>query len=1005
MTNNRKHEWKIGTINVRTGKEDEKIERIVREVDKAGLYICALQEVRRLNKGSAIVSCECENSLNKYEIHWSGNTLKRHHGVGFIIKVDPNIEVTQIDCVSARVIVLHVRVYGCLLRIINCYAPTEDSSESSKTLFYRTLHRQFKNVPKKQKVICLGDFNATTSASLYASSLRENCVIENLIVNDNGERFHDLIQTQKLSVLNTWFNHKHCRRVTWHSPDGTTKKVYDFILCCSWLRQFTTNCRVYNSFDFDSDHRLVVAHMKTPRDKVSRYVKRIPKTVRKKYDLSALQSEEASERFITKVSESLAGFQMDNVDNSVINNHLIKSIKDAAVETLPEVVAQKLYQPWHNDQTLSDLYSRKDELFAKNGDKKTIQLLRKKIRKRSRYLRNEYFKAEAQKLNQLAVNRELDKLFARAKQQSTTLKPCSGSCPPDKLLDHFKAHFNPANQLERPRELSNELPDFVKSLQDISASIDINTQPPTIDEITAQLRKLKNGKASNDIEPELLKKSEHPIMLQVIQRMTSNLWGNLDVPPAWGNSRLTTLWKGKGSKKDPTKYRGLSNGSIVCKLIVNIVLSRLRPWYEAQLTQEQNGFRSNRGTTDSIYTVKRIQQIASRKMQPIYLLFVDLTAAFDHIPREWMFESVRLRFADHQDTRLIDILEKLYENTSLTFEDAKSTFVTTSGVRQGGTESPNLFNLYVDFVMRVFIDKCSEDDEIKFFEHKFRINSHAFTREDRLYMRSNNMRSWGSSVLPWSGYADDIVLFLLSQLGLQKATELLDSVFLNFGLHINTDKTQTMLLNADNSAESFITLRNVKLKNVPLFNYLGTCVDSSQPATGDSEINHRIQLACVKFAEMSNLLQNHHINLHVRVTFLNCYVRSRLTHACQNWTLNESQVNRLDCTYRMFLRRMVRNGFKYVDRQANDFRLVISNAQLHTICGTRDVSGHIRNQQLKYASHVVRMPLERSVKQLSFNDDVYTKRGRSCRSLIDQVIHDRAISLDNFCSLSISKKI
>ena len=30
-----------------------------------------------------------------------------------------------------------------------------------------------------------------------------------------------------------------------------------------------------------------------------------------------------------------------------------------------------------------------------------------------------------------------------------------------------------------------------------------------------------------------------------------------------------------GSKKDPSKYRGLSIGSTICKLVVNIILSRL----------------------------------------------------------------------------------------------------------------------------------------------------------------------------------------------------------------------------------------------------------------------------------------------------------------------------------------------------------------------------------------------------------------------------------------------
>ena len=67
--------------------------------------------------------------------------------------------------------------------------------------------------------------------------------------------------------------------------------------------------------------------------------------------------------------------------------------------------------------------------------------------------------------------------------------------------------------------------------------------------------------------------------------------------------------------------------------------------------------------------------------------------------------------------------------------------------------------------------------------------------------------------------------------------------------------------------------------------HLGAYINCPEPSTGDSEINQRIQLACGKFAELSNLLQNFHINLRTRISFLNCFVRSRLTYACQNWCL------------------------------------------------------------------------------------------------------------------------
>jgi hypothetical protein len=281
-------------------------------------------------------------------------------------------------------------------------------------------------------------------------------------------------------------------------------------------------------------------------------------------------------------------------------------------------------------------------------------------------LRDEYYKAEAEKIDQFAINRELDKLFSKAKSQQTTLKPVPDACPPDNIMKHFKAHFN-LNDLSdtyTPDELGENLPTFVQELQNISKQFSINDEPPTVIEIQDCLRDLKTKKASNDIDPELLKRCEHPVMLEVLHRMTLNIWNNMDIPDAWGNSRLKTLWKGKGSKKDPSKQRGLSIGSTLCKLIINIILKRLRPWYEAQLADEQNGFRKDRGTTDGIFTAKRVQQITDRKKQPLYLLFVDLSAALDHINRKWLFESIRLRFPTSEDLKLFDILEFVQEHNT-----------------------------------------------------------------------------------------------------------------------------------------------------------------------------------------------------------------------------------------------------------------------------------------------------------------------------------------------------
>eukprot|EP00111_Clytia_hemisphaerica_P007839 TCONS_00022791-protein len=101
---------------------------------------------------------------------------------------------------------------------------------------------------------------------------------------------------------------------------------------------------------------------------------------------------------------------------------------------------------------------------------------------------------------------------------------------------------------------------------------------------------------------------------------------------------------------------------------------------------------------------------------------------------------------------------------------------------------------------------------------------------------------------------------------------------------------------------------------------------------------------------------------------------------------------------------MVRGGFRYVDEVNNDFRYVISNNQLQTICGTSDVNVFIKQQQRNYAAHVVRMPSGRLSKLLMFNDDKNCKRGRISLTLLDQVIKNENCSIEKFCGLAIAKK-
>ena len=210
-----------------------------------------MQEVRRLGNDSL--------SHLGYNIYWSGLQMKREQGVAIAIRQSNDIKIDSITHHSARLMAADVTIRGCKIRIISAYAPTEDKAKSTKQSFYREL-KKLCNAAKPYKTFIQGDFNATTTITTRHSCFDGNnktVYDDEDTFNDNGEMFLDFCEENKLSILNTWYDHPIKHRITWHSPDAITKKVIDYSISESWLRQYIKDVRVRNSY-FNSDHRLLV---------------------------------------------------------------------------------------------------------------------------------------------------------------------------------------------------------------------------------------------------------------------------------------------------------------------------------------------------------------------------------------------------------------------------------------------------------------------------------------------------------------------------------------------------------------------------------------------------------------------------------------------------------------------------------------------------------------------------------------------------------------------------
>ena len=98
----------------------------------------------------------------------------------------------------------------------------------------------------------------------------------------------------------------------------------------------------------------------------------------------------------------------------------------------------------------------------------------------------------------------------------------------------------------------------------------------------------------------------------------------------------------------------------ICIIIIVIIIKRLSVWYEKQLLDQQQGFRAARRTTDGIFVAKSVQQITCKMKEPTCVLFVDLSAAFDHVERKWLFKMLSMRYPKGTDQTMLKLLESLY---------------------------------------------------------------------------------------------------------------------------------------------------------------------------------------------------------------------------------------------------------------------------------------------------------------------------------------------------------
>ena len=490
--------WKFGTINIRSGKEKEegaKIYAVTKEMNRAGLLFCCMQEVRYRNVGNKLIELDTGES---YEFHWCGQKRRREEGVGILIKVQQSIEICPPDVNDPRIMAINLKIHGFNIRIVNGYSPTDcGGSDNQKDDFYRSMKAACATKQKHQKLIVVGDLNAKTHVATYKSCYDSTSIQDDPDCNDNGRRPKSFCRSEKLSMSSTFFNLPMVNRYTWYSNDKKTKRINDYVLVEKFVQKYVIDCRAEPEYDFDSDHRLLTTSLCTPCTRRSR---RTPKSPPKKAepDITALHNETMRNFYVEVIDKNLASIKnQDAPSANEMSRNIIEIINTAAAKALPtkkKMSSDK--QLWRDDVELNSLLEERKNVTIGSQLHKAIT---KKIKKRVNRLRNEKLQGEADEINDFANKRQVEEPYRSMKSDNSTFKNTrhKSGCDPQELKKYFAKHFNQEIKVSEPIELREPM-DVIKKLQQIKVD-GIKTTAPDFNEVYGVLIKLKNGKAANDI--------------------------------------------------------------------------------------------------------------------------------------------------------------------------------------------------------------------------------------------------------------------------------------------------------------------------------------------------------------------------------------------------------------------------------------------------------------------------------------------------------------------------
>ncbi|XP_072380773.1 uncharacterized protein [Diabrotica undecimpunctata] len=347
------------------------------------------------------------------------------------------------------------------ISIISAHAPTKEKDEDIKDDFYDALEREIDTMPKQDKRILCGDFNAKIGkeSSLYPTIGTHS--LHN-ISNDNGLRLTETTAANNMLIKSTMFPYKDIHKQTWISNDHITRNQIDHIIVDARHGNNIIDVRSLRGIDGDTDHYLVRAKAKS-RISNHKYNKT---TINPQCNMDEIHNTEKQQNYRE---------QLEQILNSEREYNDIEQLWETTTEIITKTAdkifgrsRQKRAKTWYDEECRKQLEKRQTRSLSNSH--------------RQQYQNEPFSTAIDSGMNFLRDN------------QGCMIIDGKG------VTEEWKEYF---------RDLLNIIQEE-QHKEEIYITADMPVKNPSIEEIQKALNKLKNHKApgTDDIPADLLKYGE-----------------------------------------------------------------------------------------------------------------------------------------------------------------------------------------------------------------------------------------------------------------------------------------------------------------------------------------------------------------------------------------------------------------------------------------------------------------------------------------------------------------